>query len=209
MTDTRTDDWSHLPPISGTAADHIIATRDPRRNPVTSPNTAKYGTMPETATTADGSEPKDSAAPKDADAPADPTLAKQAETQKLKTARSTAKREVTKQVNYMRRLIATDDIKTISDEVNPLKYLFVNFECAHNAYCELIVDDDELDRCEVYYDEVETNFVKVMGQVKRLLTSNDNNAKSEESEVVKLLGVLKEARYTCRLVHDASGLRRN
>ena len=109
--------------------------------------------------------------------------------QKLRTARAKAKQGVTKQVNRINRLVVTDELANITDEIEMLKKEFEKFEIAHNDYYENVDDDDEIDKCDVYYDDVQTNFVKMLGLVKSVMISDENVSK--ESDVAKLVDILR------------------
>ena len=57
---------------------------------------------------------------------------------KLRTARSSAKRNVTKQVNNVNLLLATEDFDNIEAEIDILKSVFKKFQCVHNFFYETI-----------------------------------------------------------------------
>ena len=89
--------------------------------------------------------------------------------EELKTARSSAKRAVTKQVNYIRQCIAMDNIDDLAAEVDKLKSVFQKFDGKNNDFAATLSDDNDLDECEDYFSEVQNNFIKVLEQVKRIL----------------------------------------
>ena len=94
-------------------------------------------------------------------------------TDQLKTARASAKRAVTKQVNYFRQKIAADEIDSIEDEVGKLKDLFSKFDEATSQYQSALQTDDDIDKCEAYFDQVQNRFIKVLEQVKSLRGAPD------------------------------------
>ena len=93
-------------------------------------------------------------------------------TETLKTARSNAKRAVTKQINLIRQQIATDEIKDISADISKLKTLFANFERAASDYQVTLQDDEDVDNCELYFEETHNRYIKVLEQAKSLSTNS-------------------------------------
>ena len=98
-------------------------------------------------------------------------------TETLKTARSNAKRAVTKQINLIRQQIATDEIKDISAEISKLKTLFANFERAASDYQVALQDDEDVDNCELYFEETHNRYIKVLEQAKSLSTNSGSLGK--------------------------------
>ena len=84
----------------------------------------------------------------------------------LKVLRFNAKRVVTHLVNDMIRSVAADKVENISDKVERLNCLFTDFENVCSDYELGIEDETELDRCDSYFLEVQSNHIKVLEHAK-------------------------------------------
>ena len=84
----------------------------------------------------------------------------------IKTDRSKSKRPVTKQMNYIKQLMAEGNIDVIEKEIDRLKVIFEEFGVKHEKYVELVDDDNELDECDVYFTSVQDSYIETLNLVK-------------------------------------------
>ena len=92
----------------------------------------------------------------------------------LSKTRSNAKRQITRTGNQIKRAIAEDSNKGISQNVDKLKDLFKTFEIAHEEYHDILKTDKEMDTSEDYFDKVQDEYTSVLNFAKDSLTSGKN-----------------------------------
>ncbi|KAJ8043465.1 hypothetical protein HOLleu_10558 [Holothuria leucospilota] len=120
-----------------------------------------------------------------------------------KTARSSAKRAVTKEVNYIRQCIAEDDMDDIDDHVIVLKDLFKKFTLAHDRYHETLTQETDIDESDNYFSEKQRDYISVLDLVKntkisfkakaelKSLSADSNSGDSSSKEYLRLLNLPK------------------
>ena len=83
-----------------------------------------------------------------------------------KADRINRKRAVTKEVNYVKQLIAEDEVELIPDRVKRLKDLFKNFSTIHDQYHDSLEDETVIDESEKYFCKAQTLYTEVLSSVK-------------------------------------------
>ena len=83
-----------------------------------------------------------------------------------KADRINRKRAVTKEVNYVKQLIAEDEVELIPDRVKRLKDLFKNFSTIHDQYHDSLEDETVIDESEKYFCQAQTLYTEVLSSVK-------------------------------------------
>ena len=73
---------------------------------------------------------------------------------------------VTKEVNYVKQLIAEDEVELIPDRVKRLKDLFKDFSTIHDQYHDSLEDETATDEREKYFCQVQTLYIEVLSSVK-------------------------------------------
>ncbi|XP_038071202.1 uncharacterized protein LOC119740069 [Patiria miniata] len=101
----------------------------------------------------------------------------------LKTARTSAKRAVTKQVNKIRQCIAEDNLSDIDDNVVKLKDLFKEFTAVHDEYHAMLIDDDDVDASETYFYKEQDVYISVLHSTKdvKIGVDHDNDSSTPKS----------------------------
>ena len=84
----------------------------------------------------------------------------------LKTARTSAKRAVTRQVNQLRQYIAEDNLSVIDDCVDKLKCSFGEFTSLHNQYHALLIEDDDIEASDNYFCVAQDKYISVLSSAK-------------------------------------------
>ena len=114
----------------------------------------------------------------------------------LKTARTTSKRAVTKEINLIKQCIAEDDTDGIDDEIVKLKELFRKFKLAHDAYHEKFTQDEDIDESEAYFYDEQKEYISSLNsfkvyckstQVKTEITADDSDL--SRNELLRLLNL--------------------
>ncbi|KAG1669999.1 hypothetical protein GQR58_017185 [Nymphon striatum] len=93
-----------------------------------------------------------------------------------RTERANAKRNLTRKLNEVRRMIAENDVSFL-DQMENVKTLFKKFMCAHESCCEASGDDD-IEINDLYFEEMEEKYIKTLN----LANSNYSDISSKISE---------------------------
>ncbi|KAG1682287.1 hypothetical protein GQR58_011123 [Nymphon striatum] len=83
-----------------------------------------------------------------------------------RTERANAKRNLTRKLNEVRRMIAENDVSFL-DQMENVKTLFKKFMCAHESCCEASGDDD-IEINDLYFEEMEENYIKTLNLATKL-----------------------------------------
>ncbi|KAG1709157.1 hypothetical protein GQR58_002920 [Nymphon striatum] len=92
-----------------------------------------------------------------------------------RTERANAKRNLTRKLNEVRRMIAENDVSFL-DQMENVKTLFKKFMCAHESCCEASGDDD-IEINDLYFEEMEEKYIKTLN-----LATNYSDISSKISE---------------------------
>ena len=98
-----------------------------------------------------------------------------------KADRINRKRAVTKEVNYVKQLIAEDEVELIPDLVKYLKDLFKDFSTIHDQYHDSLEDETAIDESEKYFCHVQTLYIEVLSSVK-LYIKEGTKTKQEDDD---------------------------
>lgn len=100
-----------------------------------------------------------------------------------KIERTKKKRAVTKQINYVKQLMAEGETTdSLNEEVTSLKKLFKEFSTAHDGYHDTLEMDDDIDESEVYFNTVQGNYIELLSSFKaHTINENASDAASISS----------------------------
>jgi hypothetical protein len=96
-----------------------------------------------------------------------------------KSARTVAKRTLTKEINYARQCIAEGNTDNLHEQVKAIKHHFDKFSAIHADHQETLTTDDDIDASETYFSKEQDNYIKVLDQVKSVFSELDMSMKSE------------------------------
>lgn len=99
-----------------------------------------------------------------------------------KSKRGSAKSAVTREINNIRRFIAEDDTEAVEECLPKVKALFKDFESAHTIFHDALSDDTELDESDLYYYEVQNNYIECLMSTKSWLKRDQNTVKQEHPD---------------------------
>ncbi|KAG1655535.1 hypothetical protein GQR58_024454 [Nymphon striatum] len=142
-----------------------------------------------------------------------------------RTERANAKRNLTRKLNEVRRMIAENDVSFL-DQMENVKTLFKKFMCAHESCCEASGDDD-IEINDLYFEEMEEKYIKtlnlatnysdisskisepILGGKENVIIEHVYMPKVDDFKLARLLqytsGVAKEAIRGCQLIGGDTG----
>lgn len=112
--------------------------------------------------------------------------------------RQLKKRNITTRINTIRRYVAEEcDIKVLQEKKDQLKTAFIEFEEAHEAYELCLKEEKDLNESEVYYTEVQNNYIKCLETANEyghkvksdIKVSEESPAKQSDSQSLQLAAV--------------------
>ena len=86
----------------------------------------------------------------------------------LKTARASAKRAVTREINHTRQCMAEDDMVNIEECILKLKDLFKKFTLAHEEFHQTLVNEKEIDESDAYFFDKQEDYISTLNLVKNI-----------------------------------------
>ena len=92
-----------------------------------------------------------------------------------KTARATSKRALTRYVNSVMQQIAEKDISDFDHVSSKLKHLFKQFQSSCDEYQNLVESESELDACDTYFAEKQSEYIHLLKLLQELSVSSDLN----------------------------------
>ena len=84
----------------------------------------------------------------------------------LKTARTSAKRAVTKELNQVKQYIAEGNVDDINSHVIVMKDLFKGFTVAHDKYHKTLTTEEDIDESDNYFYDKQNDYIAVLNLVK-------------------------------------------
>ena len=117
--------------------------------------------------------------------------------EELKKKRTSIKRSVNREINSTKQLIAEDESpEALSGKATRLKGLFREFTDIQDQYTDLLTDDAEIEASDKYFAEVQTEYIRVLNDIKEVIKTNIAKPKiktetnSDELTREELLGLV-------------------
>ena len=102
--------------------------------------------------------------------------------EELKKKRISAKRAVSREINQAKQLVAEDENhEVLSEKVVKLKHTFKTVTTIHDQYTDLLTDDNEIEESDKYFNDVQTEYINVLKEVKEALSTAESKVKKETS----------------------------
>lgn len=84
----------------------------------------------------------------------------------LKTTRKSKKTIITKEINQLKRYMAEEENNEVTNGLARLKEKFRDFETSHNDYHSVLEDETEIDTSDIYFFDVQDNYIAALKSVK-------------------------------------------
>ena len=94
------------------------------------------------------------------------------------------KAAITRHLGTLERLVAEEDVDDVKERLDIVKGSFRDFEIAHDLYHDGLVDDDDIEESDSWFQQVQTNYVAGVRSAKAWLKTQEDDGAIEHEVAV-------------------------
>ena len=94
------------------------------------------------------------------------------------------KAAITRHLGTLERLVAEEDVDDVKERLDIVKGSFRDFEIAHDLYHDGLVDDDDIEESDSWFQQVQTNYVAGVRSAKAWLKTREDDGAIEREVAV-------------------------